>query len=383
MPGTTKRFLKNSWTLMIASLLLGCAQSVDPADQSSVRGLVGKLLIHSTDPVNGQTGVCLDHRFKVIFEEKVDAYSAVPDNFEVWTTTGNRVGGERLVSTKFIPHPNDSSKTVSEVTVTFPDTYLSPGQEYYLVWGEPRTDVPDVNPAALGIQNLIGYRAESGSVRFQTENCLNDVNSQKFELLSVSPGRILTRGKVFDIEGELDNLINRDKNNSFITLQKNAKIRMTFNQPIDRIPGVDPVSGPLGEIRDQPLDEFPSLAIFVIDANTRFDQLYYSLLNLDQNAWEAFRTSFGERLQGTLSTTDGRRTILFELAPGESYPDTVAQAVVVVARDILALNAPSSANQLEDNLAIASFIHFSGFGFESPVSFFYDQLFNQAQESNP
>lgn len=372
-----------SWLQKILSVSLvialsGCAQTPSRADQTIQRGLLGELTVHSTSPTQGAKGVCLDHQFKVLFNDKIDAYSAVADNFEIWSVNGNRVGGDKLVSTRFVPHPDDSERLVSEVSISLQNEFLFPFQEYFLMWGEPRTDDDSIDPNSLGIQNLLGFRATSGAVRFSTDNCLQDMNSQEFEVISMSPGRILTRGRIFDISAEVSNLLNRNRNNSFITFQKDARIRITFNQPLDRIDGVDSASGPLGEINNVPISQFPSLAVFVLDANTRFDQLYFSLMNLDQNAWESFRNSYINRFNGSVSTTNGRRTLLFQLPPGEAYPDTLAQAIFVVGRDLRALNAPSSNNQLKDNLFVGGFMHFSGFGTSSPIKFLYDQLGNNS-----
>lgn len=356
----------------LAVILASCAQAPQDPSNANNRPNIGALSIHSSSPSHGESQVCLDHVFKLIFDDKVDAYSAIPDNFEVWTIHGDRVGGDKLVSTKFVEHPDIPGRIVSEIKVSLVDTYLTPQQEYYFMWGEANASNPDIDPNAFGIQNLLGYATESGAVRFTTANCFNDINSQAFDVVSMNPGRILTRGKVFDIGNDLSNLLNGNRNNSFVTFQENANIRITFNQSLSRIPGVDPASGPLGEVPSTPIQDFPYLSVIVLDATTQFEQLFASVISLDVQGWQDFRTTYSNRLNGRVYSTNGRRTLVFELNDGDSYPDSLAQAVFVIGRGFEAEIGNADDIKLRDDLLIGGFMHFSGFSSSSPIQFVYD-----------
>src|SRR5690606_21632018 len=102
-------------------------------------------------PANNATNVPLDTTLTITFDQKIDAYSAIPQNFELWTDDGTRVGAEKLVSTRFIKHPSYPDFYVSQITVSLKGTYLLPNMKYYFMWGESQATDSDIDPNALGI----------------------------------------------------------------------------------------------------------------------------------------------------------------------------------------------------------------------------------------
>ena len=333
----------------------------------------------STFPEQGATNIDLDTSIEITLDQQVDAYSAIPDNFQLYSEDGTTVGGAKLVSTKFITDPRDNTKYVSMIRVTLQGEYLIPDTRYIFTWGEPK-DLQDKNANAYGIMNFYGDRLPAGALSFTTGKSYSALRSTTFDVMTMSPGRLLSRGKVFNFEGSLKDLIDRGSTESYLTVAKDTPIRILFNQPIGWIGGIDPISGPLPEIPPTPIERFPGLMVALFDSETAFDQLFASVLNLDGDSWNNFRTTYAHRLNGSVRSVNSRKTLIFELdhdCNGNricEYPDTVAQAVVVIVRGLKANITEQKIGGTEryEDFVIGGFIHFSGVSVESPLKFIWD-----------
>jgi len=361
--------------------LTACSgKSKKPSDTNGIPFSINNVGILSTSPEQGATDIKLDPSIEITFDQRIDAYSAIPENFQLYSENGTTVGGTKLVSTKFVTDPRDDKKLVSLIRVTLQGEFLIPDTRYIFTWGEPK-DLSDKNASAYGIMNFYGDRLPAGAISFSTGKNFSSLRSNTFDILSMSPGRVFSRGKVFNFEGSLKDLIDRGSTESYLTVTKNAPIRILFSDAIGWIGGIDPISGvPLPEIPPTPIERFPGLMVALFDSDTAFDQLFASVLNLNNDAWSSFRTSYTRRLNGSVRSVNSRRTLVFELDQDCNgsriceYPDTVAQAVVVIVRGLRANITGQKLGGIEryEDFIMGGFIHFSGLSVESPLKFIWD-----------
>lgn len=366
--------------LFAVSLLAACAKDLPESKEIPIP-IVSALSILETEPANGATDVPLDTTITITFDQKIDAYSAIPQNFEIWTDDGTRVGVEKLVSTRFIKHPHYPDFYVSQVTVSLNGTYLLPNMKYYFMWGESQATDSDIDPNALGIQSLFGARLPQGGISFTTGTEYSSINKSALEVLAVSPGRSLTRGKVFEFDAEFGDLFSRSSENSYVTVNKRAAIQMQFSEPfVDRGSEYDLIQNGLRELAPTSVDEFGNMIIFTVSKDIKFNELYNSVRELDWEDWIGFRDSIQNRLRGTVRSTNGRKTLIFELDDDCSepqlcqYPEWPGSVVVVVLKD---LKSWQSNKVFLDNIHISGFIHFPGFTMANPISFDFGKLTNQ------
>jgi len=367
------------WASGLALSLMACSGKSKKSNNNTIPFSLNSVGILSTFPEQGATNINLDTAIEITFDQRVDAYSAIPENFQLYSEDGTTVGGSKLVSTKFVPDPRNANNLVSLIRVTLQGEFLIPDTRYIFTWGEPK-DLQDKNANAYGIMNFYGDRLPAGALSFTTGKNYSPLRSNTFDILSMSPGRIFSRGKVFNFEGSLKDLIDRGSTESYLTVAKDTPIRILFNQPIGWIGGIDPVSGPLPEIPPTPIERFPGMMIALFDSDTAFDQLFASVLNLSNDAWSDFRTSYAHRLNGSVRTVNSRKTLVFELDHDCNdnrvceYPDTIAQAVVVIVRGLKANITEQKLGGTEryEDFVMGGFIHFSGVSVESPLKFIWN-----------
>lgn len=371
------------------SLLLAACSSSKKSSDDTIPSVFGLVSILSTYPNHDDTNVLLDTHFEITFDQKIDAYSAIPENFEIFADDGGKVGGTKLVSSKYVPHPNNPNELVSQIRLTLSREFLMPETRYIFAWGTPKDELaPDV-ANAYGIMNLKGDRLDAGAIAFTTGKDYSGFRSQKMDVLTMSPGRVLSRGKNFEFSGKLKDLFDRSSSESYITTAKDTPIRILLSQPIDWIGGIDPIDRILPEIPRTQIEEFPHMMIALFDSETAYDQLFASVLNLSGDAWATFRTSYSRRLSGSVYSTNSRRTLIFELdndCPGArfcEYPDTIGQAVVVIVKGVKAYPTQEKlgGEDRSEDFVIGGFIHFSGFQAESPLKFLLDVIPNGGERN--
>ncbi|MGA0164339.1 MAG: hypothetical protein ACO3LE_08895 [Bdellovibrionota bacterium] len=336
-----------------------------------------------TSPENAATGVPLDTDFSIILDEKVDAYSAIPENFEIFNSSGDRVGA-KLVSTKFVQHPQDPNRVVSKISVALPGgVYLLPNNTYTFHWGETNPEIiTGENANAFGIQSIYLAPLRAGSVEFTTgDQFINRPGSSNhLEVLSMSPGRALGRGSSFEFNASLGDVFNRSGSSSYLTVRPKSEIRIHFSEPIvDLGSEYSLETNGFSELPPTPIDQFGHMGVFTFSKDIKFSDVFIDAADSTYNQWINFRNSLSNRLRGKVRTENGRRTLIFELDPSCEptslcqYPEWPGSVVVVVLRD---LRSWQTEKTLVDNTYISGFIHFPGFRFDSGVIF--DSIFGNA-----
>jgi len=360
--------------LSLSTILNACGGDSGSSKNSKLLPDFAQLEILSTYPKHASSGFPLDGEIVLTFDQKVDSYSAIPENFELWTSDGDRVATPKLISSQFVPNPNNKDLEVSEMRFRLDGEYLLPETQYIFMWGDLSQSASDVDPAALGIQNLYGAPLPNGGIRFTTGTELTRFPIDDLEVLAMSPGRIISKGKAFEFDSSLDSLLNRSANDSYITVSKNSPIRIRFSEPIvDQISKFDLEDNGFSELKATSIEDFPNMMVALFDTQTKYSQIFASMANLatpeGEQAWNEFRTSYEGRLKGKVWTTDGRRTLNFALNAGETYPDTTAQVVIVIIWDLYSWQ---TFHRLPDNFMVAGFLHFSGVQFDA--TFPWDML---------
>lgn len=358
--------------LSLFSLLLsGCEKGLKPSQFDAINGTAPTLDIVAIDPPMGTQDVKLDQEITITFNQIIDPYSAHPSNFEIFSDSGSRLPTKPFVKTKFVAHPQFPEQTVSQIGI-MPNGFFSTEQNYYVLW---RDAIPDeeivqsnIDPSLAGIRNLNGDLMIQGSTYFRTGKDFTPFRKNKLEILSMSPGKIISQG---------DNSQGNDLNgiaNTYVSLNKRAPIRISFSEGIKSILMNDP--GPYtNNIPPTTLDynnpeRFRGLIIGIIDANTPIADILGSLPDAFANpsGWEqALNGKLIRRLNGTVHTESGRtkngdsprRVLVFD--PSEDYPDTVAQLVFVAVSGFVGI---STNKPLKDGIAVGAFAHYSGFNIE-------------------
>lgn len=369
---------------LFGSLVLGACNKNAP-QQSLVTSFSDSRGINviQTTPENGAANVPLDADFSIILDEKVDAYSAIPENFEIFNTSGDRIGA-KLVSTKFIQHPQDPSRVVSKISVALPGgVYLLPNNTYTFHWGETNPEIiTSENVAAFGIQSIYLAPLRAGSIEFSTGDTFTNSPgaSNHLEVLSMSPGRALGRGSSFEFSASLGDVFNRSGRNSYLTVRPKSEIRIHFSEPIVDLGSEYSLEmNGFSELPPTPIDQFGHMGVFTFSKDIKFSDVFIDAADSTYNQWINFRNSLSNRLRGKVRTENGRRTLIFELDPSCEpaslcqYPEWPGSVVVVVLRD---LRSWQTQKTLVDNTYISGFIHFPGFRFDSGIIF--DSIFGNA-----
>jgi hypothetical protein len=361
---------------IFAWALGSCSNDGPPKSLVNLYGVSGGINVIQSFPENGALDVNLDSDFSIILDERVDAYSAISENFEIFNDSGDRIGA-KLVSTKFVPHPQDPNRSVSKVSVSLPGgVYLLPNRTYTFHWGETNPAIATAeNVNALGIQSIFGDRLRAGNIEFTTGESFRNsaLVSPSLEVLSVSPGRSLGRGSSFRFNASLGDLLNRSSANSYLTVRPKSEIRIHFSEPIVDLESEYTLEQHgLSELSPTPIDQFGHMGVFTFSKDTQFDRVFKDFADSPFDQWIQFRNSLSQRLQGKVRTENRRRTLIFELdqtcSPAHlcEYPEWPGSVVIVVLRD---LKAWQTQKTLKDNTHIFGFVHFPGFRFNSGVIF--------------
>lgn len=370
--------------VLLGSLILSSCKN-NASQQSLVTSFSDSRGINviQTTPVNAATDVPLDTDFSIILDEKVDAYSAIPENFEIFNASGDRVGA-KLVSTKFIQHPQDPNRVVSKISVALPGgVYLLPNDTYTFHWGETNPEIiTGENANAFGIQSVDLAPLRAGSIEFTTGDQFTNRpgTSNHLEVLSMSPGRALGRGSSFNFSASLGDVFNRSGGSSYLTVRPKSEIRIHFSEPIVDLGSEYALEmNGFSELAPTPIDQFGHMGVFTFSKDIKFSDVFIDSADSTYNQWIEFRNSLSNRLRGKVRTENGRRTLIFELdsscEPASlcQYPEWPGSVVVVVLRD---LKSWQTEKTLVDNTYISGFIHFPGFRFDSGVIF--DSIFGNA-----
>lgn len=370
--------------LILAACSKGSGDSVKNTQDFLSSDFCSVNLISSYPPHRSE-GFPPDGEISIIMDQKLDSYSFLQDNFELFDQDGDRVGGRLDISGRYVDNPNGPGQ-VTELRIRRHGQYLEPKTRYTLMWGEvPGDKLDDPDLAALGIQSVNGCIFGNNGLVFTTGTEYSDfINSSELKVLSLSPGRILARGKDIDFNADFGALLNPADSKSYITLSRFAPIRIRFSQPIiDDLSALDIEENGFSELPPTDIAEFTNMMVGVFDVDTRFDQLFASVLNIDPTdpasvaAWNDWRNSYEGRLNGRVFTTDGRKTLNFVLADGEEYPDTLAQVVIVVVWNV---KGYQSFHRLTDNFVVGGFLHYSGFRVDSPITFPWDIVESETQQ---
>lgn len=316
----------------------------------------------STWPAEGQTNVVRDPTIRIVFSTTLDAASAFDFNYQIWTSSGEHVGAEKLIGSRLVTDPTDASKKVTEISIRLRDTLLTPGIRYTVTWASPLSSNvnqnSDINPALIGLMTTDLQPVVEGGFSFEVGSSVSAMQAGSgFRVLSSSPGQLINRMSNTDIYGSLTNAFNPFSNRYAIATNARTPIRINFSHPLARIPGVDQPSGPLGEIQSIPLQNFPGVVVGVFDQNTNFAAVF-SQAAIDINS---IHSLYNNRINGNLSTENGRRTLVFR--PSEDYPNNPLKYVVYMVGQ---LRGDNNAGFLSDVVNAGGFIHSSGVSFNLP-----------------
>jgi len=334
-------------------------------------------------PISEQMKVNPDEEIRLTFNRKIDAYSARPENFELFTDEGARVPGNVTPTARFVPdpsgaqNPDGSPVLVSQVKLRPPNRFFLPMRRYFLMW-RASPEVTENTPAELaGIRDETGTMPlMNGSTSFVTSNQYSDSSQSNLKIRSISPGRLISSGSV-------GSQSLRDAISNYTTWVANTPIRVLFTEPIRHYTETaSQIQRP--EIPPTPINQYSGMLVGVLSSSTITSQLLQNMSSAWTNnaAWLQFvQQNFYQQLSGKIRTENGRRVLVFELDPGATYPDDMAKAIVVIIQGFTNLESFGSgtAKTLENNgVAVGAFLHFSSFslptGFQDPRTILFNAL---------
>jgi hypothetical protein len=231
---------------------------------------------------------------------------------------------------------------------------------------------------------LTGIRDESGTIplisgstTFITSNQYSDSSQAFLKIRAITPGKLISGGS-FGSESL------RDAISSYTTWVANTPIRVLFTEPIRHFSETTSALVQRPEIPPTPISQFGGMVVGVLSSSTMTSSLLQNMSNAMTNtaAWNQFvQQNFYQQLSGKVRTENGRRVLVFELDPGATYPDDIAQAIVVVVNGFFDLESFGTATPkaLENNgMAVGAFLHFSGVtlptGFQDPRALLFNFL---------
>ena len=335
-------------------------------------------------PISDQMRVNPDEEVRITFNRRIDAYSARPENFELFTDEGARVPGNVTPTARFVPDPSGAQNSdgspalVSQLKLRPPSRFFLPMRRYFLMWrssGQPDTNTP---PELAGIRDETGKMALlNGSTTFVTSNEYSDSSLANLKIRSISPGKLISNGSIGS-----EKL--RDAISNYTTWVANTPIRVMFSEPIRHFTETTNALIQRPEIPPTPISQFGGMVVGVLSSSTLTSSLMQNLSNAINNssAWAQFvQQNFYQQIPGKVRTENGRRVLVFELDPGATYPDDIAQAIVVIVSGFYNLESFGTAvpKTLENNgVAVGAFLHFSGLqlptGFQDPRTILFNFL---------
>ncbi|TVQ79748.1 MAG: hypothetical protein EA369_04115 [Bradymonadales bacterium] len=359
-------------SLMIFSI--GCGNqtpdSFRPPSSNQSQNHFGRLLQSDPayDPLQDLAIVPRDPRIRLVFSDPLDLASGFEFQYQLLTSSGEHIGGEKIVSSRLIDHPEDPSRKVTEVTIEFPDRLLMPGLTYTLTWAGHGSSFqntnPDINRELLGLQTVREIPVRAGSIRFRVGDEFLFPKTGGFRVLGCSPGQVLDFKNNSDFFGNLANNLSPFSSRSSLVINKRAPIRCDFSDRIDRIQGIDPTAFDvsdenLPDFKNKSLSQFPGMVVGVLDQNTNLSALFSDAqtstdssgqLNL-QNA----HLIYNNRIQGKVSSESNRRTLVFQ--PSQDYPEGLGKMIIYMIGNLRAL---TTKEDLAEPVYIGGFIHSSG-----------------------
>lgn len=352
---------------LVSLSLTSCAGDIQEADLSPYQNTSNELKIVSYSPTNGQVNVALDAKVILTFNQEIEPFMpAHRQNFEVWTTEGERIPGSVTVNQLLVDDPLGSGNKVSQISIRPPNRYWMPNREYIVIWRDAPPKGSQEDAILAGVEARRGNppdRLAAGSIRFVTGQNFQNLPRPDVEVLAQSPGKSLQTSSG---GGSL-----LDGINGYISITTNPQVQFLFSEPI-RHGSFDTTSSVLPEITSMPVCTtsinnscFAGVTVGVIDSNFPINdfitQAQTAITN--QAAWTSFMRNQYARLPGTVRTTNGRRVLTFELAPGVQFPDNIGQAVIMVLNGFNAIDSYSGAppRGLRNGIYVGGFIHYSGF----------------------
>jgi len=360
--------------VLVTMNMASCAGDIQPSGSQPLLSTSNELRITNYSPANEEVNVALDARVTLTFNQEIEPYfPAHRQNFEVWTTDGVRLPGNVTVNRDLIDDPNGSGAKVSQMTLRPPSRYWMPNREYIVLWREAPPKGSTENAILAGVEARFGNppdRLASGSVRFTTGQEFRNLPRPDVEVLAQTPGHQLQStpsggGSLLDgIDG-------------YLSITDNPQVMFMLSEPV-RHGSFDTTTGLLPEIGyGMPGGRMPicttsinhscfaGVTIGLIDSNFPISDFMSQATTAVSNpsAWMSFMRDQYSRLPGYVRTTNGRRILIFELANGTRFPDTIAQAIIVV------LNGFNSTDSypgvpprgLRNGIYVGGFLHYSGF----------------------
>jgi hypothetical protein len=335
-------------------------------------------------PINEQMRVNPDEEIRITFNRRIDSYSARPENFELFTDEGARVPGNVTPTARFVPDPSGAKNSdgspvlVSQLKLRPPNRFFLPMRRYFLMWRASPEGSANAPAELTGIRDESGtVPLISGSTTFITSNQYSDSSQAFLKIRAITPGKLISGGS-FGSESL------RDAISSYTTWVANTPIRVLFTEPIRHFSETTSALVQRPEIPPTPISQFGGMVVGVLSSSTMTSGLLQNMSNAMTNtaAWNQFvQQNFYQQLSGKVRTENGRRVLVFELDPGTTYPDDIAQAIVVVVNGFFDLESFGTATPkaLENNgMAVGAFLHFSGVtlptGFQDPRALLFNFL---------
>lgn len=391
-PRIQSRFFYSILCSLIAQLTFTACSSITSSNTKQLDTFAsGKMSVIQTIPADGEAGFPINGSIHLIMSETVDAYSDNPANFEIFDESGNRVAGKKIISSRFVVDPRDSTKITSLVSIHFLDRSLMPNSEYVLAWGAVKPGEDAQNYAAYGVQSLTGNRLSAGGIQFKTGTCYLDfiedaansmnqncgsIPNTNLNVVATSPGVELTKENLNKFDKALGDLVNLNLDNSYFTVNPRTPITVRFSEAIAGSDDQDLLgtSGAVPEMPRTPISQFSNMRVFVLDIDTFLGEFTTRAMQVAENPgnFHELFAPFANRLSGSVYTKDGRKTLVFELDPNETYPDASFGQVVVFA--VWNMTGIRTYRTLDNNLFIGGFVHIPDFQVQVPLDFAFDFL---------
>lgn len=361
-------FLGFTIVALMAALLVSCAGGIGDSPYPSLN-YADSLTVIETKPQSGATDVALDTQIEITIDQEIEEFFPSQIKNLSLTLNGVPVAGKSL-SAKLIPHPQNPTMAISKL-IFKPSRYLFPNQDYVFRWREaPEKGSQDAAELA-GIMSRFGNppaRMAQGGITFKTGTRIaNNPNPDGVSVLEITPGRMISSS----FTGTLT-----DAFTDLISPAANTPIRIFFSEPITHW-SVDVAHPYTPEIpwtnicaANSGSGCFRGLTLFTFSAanltSNLLNELNTALSN--QSTWFNYlATHYQSVLQGKVRTTNGRRVLEFQLNPGATYPNNIAQAVIAVLHDFRSWDSYPGVppRTLVNNYAVGGFIHFSGYQWPS------------------
>lgn len=344
------------------------------ADSRSNRLTPDRLAVCRTYPNEStpRAQVKVDDFIYLTFSQKVDDLSFFPENFELWDEDFNRIpfttalmnsdirlnddGTCDVVGGAGVPTTAQTFTSNEEIirthTLRIRPSALQSFQNLVAIWRNAATARRAADPVPGVIASATGAELEGDSVKIGVGDQYSGFNSIRIKS-TIRPGLCFDRISNINQSFSLSYLFN---GSGLVTLNRRANISIEFQEPVYQVThDVDP-EAKRREMAPTDLRNYPGLVVYALDANTDWNSLYDALSRLDQNSW--FTYLQGQRLNGSVKSTNGRRNYVFELEAGRNYPDGAAKIIIAAYRGFRGIN---NNKPTDKDLSVCGFFHSSGF----------------------